>query len=149
MRASPDVLVESFAAENRSVFRARLTHDATWFCQQAPAPTSLSDRSPLKTNWFSGRVSPCPSVRTIARLIADAPDKMRCIPQRLNAKGQTKRPFKRRCRARKPKHFKAQYPGALYRPGYDCALSARSAPLRLNGHQYLYPNGNSSGNQPL
>ncbi len=36
---------------------------------------------------------------------------MRYIPQRLNAKGQTKRPFKRRCRARKPKHFKAQYPG--------------------------------------
>ncbi len=35
----------------------------------------------------------------------------RCIPQRLNAKGQTKRLFKRRCRARKPKHFKAQYPG--------------------------------------
>ncbi len=120
MSASPDVLVESFAAENRSVFRARLTlrqaypnlgsskifelmkpfcvccrivgkvpviYDATGFCQQAPAPTSLSGRSPLKTNWFSGRVSPCLSVRTIARLIADAPDKMRCIPQRLNAKG--------------------------------------------------------------
>ncbi len=77
MNPSLDVLVGSFAAENR----------------------------------FSGRVSPCPSVRTIARLIADAPDKMRCIPQRLNAKGQTKRPFKRRCKARKPKHFKAQYPG--------------------------------------
>ncbi len=44
-------------------------------------------------------------------LIADAPDKMRCILQHLNAKEQTKRLFKHRCKARKPKHFKAQYPG--------------------------------------
>ncbi len=80
---------------------------------------------------------------------ADAPDKMRRVPQRTNAKGQTKRLFKRRCRAHKPKDFKAQYPGPLHRPRYNCALSARDAPHRLNGHRCLYPNGNSSGNQPL
>ncbi len=42
----------------RIVGKVPVVHDATGFCQQAPAPTSLSGRSPLKTNWFSGRVSP-------------------------------------------------------------------------------------------
>lgn len=53
---------------------------------------------------------PCPSSRTIGRLIADAPDKMRHAPIRLNSKGQKKwvRPQKK---MRKPKGFVAQYPG--------------------------------------
>ncbi len=42
----------------RIVGKVPVTHDATGFCQQAPAPTSLSGRSLLKTNRFSGRVSP-------------------------------------------------------------------------------------------
>ncbi len=42
----------------RIVGKVPVIHDATRFCQQAPAPTSLSGRSLLKTNWFSGRVSP-------------------------------------------------------------------------------------------
>ncbi len=50
--------VKPFCACWWIVGKVPVVHDATGFCQQAPAPTSLSGRSPLKTNWFSGRVSP-------------------------------------------------------------------------------------------
>ena len=51
----------------------------------------------------------CPAVRTIGRLIADAPDKMRHAPVRLRPNGQ---PKKARAKlARKPKQFKARHPG--------------------------------------
>jgi transposase InsO family protein len=52
---------------------------------------------------------PCPSARTIGRLIADAPDHMRTRPQRIGAHGQ--RTPLRRPRLRKPKHFHALRPG--------------------------------------
>ena len=52
---------------------------------------------------------PCPSARTIGRLIADAPDKMRSRPCRLGAHGKL-HPV-RRPRIRKPKHFHAQRAG--------------------------------------
>lgn len=52
---------------------------------------------------------PCPSARTIGRLIADAPDKMRTRPRRLFAHGKPG-PV-RRPRLRKPKHFHAQRAG--------------------------------------
>jgi transposase InsO family protein len=51
----------------------------------------------------------CPGVRTIGRLIADAPDKMRHAPVRLRPNGQTKRA--RAKLMRKPKQFKARHPG--------------------------------------
>ena len=51
----------------------------------------------------------CPVARTIGRLIADAPGKMRHAPLRLRPNGQTK--GTRVQRTRKPKHFKAQQPG--------------------------------------
>lgn len=51
----------------------------------------------------------CPAERTIGRLIADAPDKMRHAPARLRPNGQPK--AARPQRVRKPKHFKAQHPG--------------------------------------
>jgi transposase InsO family protein len=51
----------------------------------------------------------CPAVRTIGRLIADAPDKMRHAPVRLRPNGQPKRA--RAKLARKPKQFKARHPG--------------------------------------
>ncbi len=52
---------------------------------------------------------PCPSPRTIGRLIADAPDKMRRRPTRLDRCG---RPQPRHSpRTRKPKHFRATRPG--------------------------------------
>ena len=52
----------------------------------------------------------CPSERTVGRLIADAPDKMRTFPMKVRHNGTVvirKRPQK----ARKPKHFNAYYPG--------------------------------------
>jgi transposase InsO family protein len=52
---------------------------------------------------------PCPSPRTIGRLIADAPDKMRSHPHRYGAPGKPK-PL-RSPRLRKPKHFHAEHPG--------------------------------------
>ncbi len=52
---------------------------------------------------------PCPSARTIGRLIADAPDKMRSRPRAFGAPGKPK-PV-RQPRLRKPKHFRAERPG--------------------------------------
>jgi transposase InsO family protein len=52
---------------------------------------------------------PCPSARTIGRLIADAPDKMRTRPRTFGATGKAK-PV-RSPRLRKPKHFTAHHPG--------------------------------------
>jgi transposase InsO family protein len=51
----------------------------------------------------------CPAERTIGRLIADAPDKMRHAPARLRPNGQLK--GARVQRLRKPQHFRAQHPG--------------------------------------
>jgi len=50
---------------------------------------------------------PCPRASTIGRIIADAPDKMRHVPQRLNARGKPK-PVRRTRKARKPRGFVAQ-----------------------------------------
>jgi len=66
---------------------------------------------------------PCPSPRTIGRLIADAPDKMRSRPHRVGAPGKAK-PV-RQPRLRKPKHFHA------LRPGHCVALD--SIELRTDG----------------
>ena len=54
----------------------------------------------------------CPQSRTIARIIADAPDKMRTFPQRISHFGKIK-PIKRQRVLRKPKDFKPEYPGHL------------------------------------
>ena len=51
----------------------------------------------------------CPSERTIGRLIADAPDKMRCRARTYGGPGKAK-PV-RQPRLRKPKHFRAERPG--------------------------------------
>jgi len=53
---------------------------------------------------------PIPSISTIGRLIADAPDKMRTSPLKLSPKGRVKT-YRRRTVTRKPKGFKAQTPG--------------------------------------
>lgn len=52
----------------------------------------------------------CPKPRTIGRLIADAPDKMRMFPVKIRHNGQIV-PKKRTKRLRKPKQFKADHPG--------------------------------------
>ena len=51
----------------------------------------------------------CPKVRTIGRLIADCPDKMRIVPMRIDRNGK-KRP-KKAHKDRKPKGFVANAPG--------------------------------------
>lgn len=68
---------------------------------------------------------PCPSARTIGRLIADAPDKMRRHPLTFGGAGQAK-PVRRK-RLRKPKHFTAQHPG-------HC-VSLDSIELRAESHR--------------
>lgn len=52
----------------------------------------------------------CPKPRTIGRLIADAPDKMRTFPVKIRHNGRIV-PIQRAKRLRKPKHFKANHPG--------------------------------------
>jgi hypothetical protein len=47
-----------------------------------------------------------PSAKTIGRLIADAPDKMRITPQKVTPKGKIVKPSRKK-RAYKPKGFKA------------------------------------------
>lgn len=59
--------------------------------------------------WTAARNLPCPSARTIGRLIADAPDKMRSRPHTFGGPGKPK-PV-RQPRLRKPKHFRATHPG--------------------------------------
>jgi transposase InsO family protein len=53
---------------------------------------------------------PCPSARTIGRIIANAPDKMRAIPTRINAKGK-RIPIQKSKILHKPKGFLATFPG--------------------------------------
>lgn len=52
----------------------------------------------------------CPKPRTIGRLIADQPDKLRLFPRKLSHFGKVK-PQKRQPKQRKPKHFVATHPG--------------------------------------
>ena len=52
----------------------------------------------------------CPSERTVGRLIADAPDKMRTFPTKVRHNG-TVVSRKHKKKTRKPKHFHARYPG--------------------------------------
>ena len=67
----------------------------------------------------------CPSARTIGRLIADAPDKMRARPRAYGAPGKAK--AVRQPRLRKPKHFRAE------RAGHCVALD--SIELRHDGQR--------------
>lgn len=60
--------------------------------------------------WCAHRQLTCPSARTIGRLIADAPDKMRHAPKRIGHDGRPKRPHSS-AKARKPKGFTATFPG--------------------------------------
>ena len=60
--------------------------------------------------WCTERRIRCPSARTIARMIADAPDKMRVFPKKVRHNG-TIVARKRPKRARKPTSFRADHPG--------------------------------------
>jgi hypothetical protein len=63
----------------------------------------------------------CPAVRTIGRLIADAPDKMRHSPLRIRPNGTPK--AARPKATRKPKHFIARHPGHSRGARYDRVAS--------------------------
>ncbi|MBI4652984.1 transposase [Candidatus Kuenenbacteria bacterium] len=54
----------------------------------------------------------CPKPRTVARIIADDPEKMRIFPKKISHFGKV-RPLKRQRVLRKPKDLKALYPGHL------------------------------------
>jgi len=56
--------------------------------------------------WCEQRGLRCPSISTIGRIIARAPDKMRHVPVRLDARGKPK-PLRRSEKLRKPRGFKA------------------------------------------
>jgi len=60
--------------------------------------------------WCAARQMPLPSARTIGRLIADAPDKMRFAPERLTPKGKTQPRRKAAPKLRRP-NLNAATPG--------------------------------------
>lgn len=64
---------------------------------------------PLLEEWCSQRDLPYPSASTIGRLIADDPDKMRLVPQRIDRLGRVKP--KKRPKPRQPKGMTARTPG--------------------------------------
>ncbi len=64
----------------------------------------------LLTNFCQPLALRCPKSRTIGRIIADAPDKMRRFPQKTYHNGRL-RPIKKQHKIRKPKNFKISYPG--------------------------------------
>ncbi|MBU6421960.1 MAG: DDE-type integrase/transposase/recombinase [Gammaproteobacteria bacterium] len=65
---------------------------------------------PLLERFCAAHRLACPSERTIGRLIADQPGKLRQRPVRLGPKGQ-RRAIRHRDRQHKPKHFRATFPG--------------------------------------
>jgi transposase InsO family protein len=67
---------------------------------------------PLLLEFCQDQELKCPRSRTIARIIADSPDKMRIFPQKISHFGKIK-PVKRQKVLRKPKDFKPEYPGHL------------------------------------
>lgn len=52
----------------------------------------------------------CPKIRTIGRIIADSPNKMRKVPTKINSRGKIII-HKKSDKLHKPKGFKAKYPG--------------------------------------
>ena len=60
----------------------------------------------LLAPWCAENGLPCPSVSTIGRIIARAPDRMRVTPRRLDRNGRA-RPVKRKQKLRKPKNMRS------------------------------------------
>lgn len=67
---------------------------------------------PLLLEFCQEKRFKCPQPRTIARIIADDPDKMRVFPQKISHFGKIKK-INRQKVLRKPKDFKPEYPGHL------------------------------------
>ncbi len=68
--------------------------------------------SMLKTFCKEHHLDKCPKVRTIARIIADDPDKMRIFPQKISYFGKIKKANRHKV-LRKPKGLKPEYSGHL------------------------------------
>jgi transposase InsO family protein len=67
---------------------------------------------PLLSSFCGERGLKCPGPRTIARIIADDPEKMRVFPKKISHFGKIKS-IKRQKVLRKPKGIKPEYPGHL------------------------------------
>ena len=67
---------------------------------------------PLLLSFCKEQELKCPKPRTIARIVADDPEKMRVFPKKISHLGKTK-PIKRQKVLRKPKILKPEYPGHL------------------------------------
>jgi len=67
---------------------------------------------PLLSSFCKENNLRCPKPRTIARIIADDPEKMRVFPQKISHFSKIK-PIKRRKVLRKPKGLKPEYPSHL------------------------------------
>lgn len=65
---------------------------------------------PLLKRFCDERNIACPSIASVGRIISDARDKMRTFPVKVRHSGKLV-VRKRRHKERKPKHFKAEYPG--------------------------------------
>ncbi|KAF0147911.1 MAG: hypothetical protein FD188_3518, partial [Ignavibacteria bacterium] len=67
---------------------------------------------PLLLSFCEENILKCPKSRTVARIIADDPEKMRIFPQKISHFGKIKKQ-KRQKVLRKPKDLKPEYPGHL------------------------------------
>ena len=67
---------------------------------------------PLLSSFCQEQGLKCPQPRTIARIIADDPEKMRVFPKKISHFGKIK-PLKRSKVLRKPQDLKPEYPGHL------------------------------------
>jgi len=67
---------------------------------------------PLLLEFCQNQDLKCPKPRTIARIIADAPDKMRLFPKKISHFGKIKKANRQKV-LRKPKDLKPEYPGHL------------------------------------
>jgi len=68
--------------------------------------------SPLLLSFSQQKSLKCPKTRTIGRIIADDPERMRTFPKKISHFGKIK-PIKRQKVLRKPKGLKPEYPGHL------------------------------------
>jgi hypothetical protein len=67
---------------------------------------------PLLKKFYKEQCPKCPESRTIARIIADDPEKMRIFAQRISHFGRIKKTNRQKA-LRKPKDLKPEYPGNL------------------------------------
>jgi transposase InsO family protein len=82
--------------------------------RQGPLHPNLGPEKiyPLLLKFCEEQRHKCPEARTIARIIADDPEKMRIFPQKISHFGKIKKANRQKV-LRKPKGIKPEYPGHL------------------------------------